>query len=188
MTQQGMRVAILMVAVCFTLACEGKGGDNTAPSTTYVLSFTPDTTNAPPPGSFYIDQAPNTSGTDEIFIRFNANFTQPFWKVRADILFTASVLEFQDYTDGTYMQQGGVTPDRLVTTTTGRITIQIDRPNSSTGVTGSGTILTLHFTPRDGTDGQSSPIRFNGAHAYTDSFQERLLSTIGGTIAVESFK
>ena len=111
-----------MVAVCFTLACEGKGGDNTAPSTTYVLSFTPDTTNVPPPGSFYIDQAPNTSGTDEIFIRFNANFTQPFWKVRADILFTASVLEFQDYTDGTYMQQGGVTPDRLVTTTTGRIT------------------------------------------------------------------
>jgi len=175
-----------MLVVCFTLACEGKGGDDTAPSTTYVLSFTPDTTNPPPPGSFYVDQAPNTSGTDEIFIRFNANFTQPFWKVRADILFTASVLEFQDYTDGTYMQQGGITVDRLVTTTTGRVTIQIDRPDSAAGATGSGTILTLHFTPRDGTDGQSSPIRFSGAHAYTNSFQERLLSTIGGTVTVNS--
>lgn len=175
-----------MLIAAFAVGCEGTGGDDTAPSPTFVLAFTPDTTNTPPPGSFYIDQAPNTSGTDEIFLRVNANFTTPFWKFRADILFTASVLEFLDYTDGTYMQQGGVTVDRLVTSTTGRINIQIDRPDSAAGVTGSGTVLTLHFAPRPGTDGQSSPIRFSDAHAFTNGFQERLISTIGGNVTVNS--
>lgn len=191
-SDKAQRYSLLSAATAFAavicMACGGQSSP-TAPSQTQtpsvpLLTFTPDTRNATF-DVFWLETPEPTATGGQMLVRLMANFAARFSKFRGTILFDANVLTVVSYAEGTFMQQGGAIVDSSVTGAgSNHIDIRIDRPDSLIGATGQGLILVVRFAPKTGTTTGRSALQWDGAHAYTSSFNDVLSRTFGGTIRV----
>lgn len=173
--------AFLLVAALVACGGGGGGGGGGPTQPQPGVTFSPSSTAGS--NSIALSGAGDTNATT-FTLSVDANQVTDLYGVAFDLSYPQSVLSFQQATEGTVLNAGGGTQTSLqvAEASNGDLLVGLSRLGSVSGLTGSGTLLTLKFTI---TAGGSGNIDFSANHAY-DSNGSPIsgMQWVGGTLQV----
>lgn len=135
----------LVIAMLFLPACGPTSPSSTTDSST-TITFSG---SSPTDNSVYMAKNDILSSGDVIAIDVKANnITGQVYGAAFDVDFDSSRVTYDSKVEGSFLEQGGNSPTYLVSLQSGstnKLVIGISRQGASSGVPGSGTIVTLKF-------------------------------------------
>jgi hypothetical protein len=173
-------IAIAMVG----LASCGEGEDTEPTPLLYTFSFVADTQPFRPYSLWLEDFKEGV--TSQIAIAVLADFEPdcPIDRIQGTITYDPAVLQTENHSEGSFMDQGGIDAQTFVTFRRGEITFRVDRPGSQ-GAFGRGHVLTIRFRAAStSARGETSPLEWTDAQAFSPDFLECLHATRSGEISV----
>jgi len=120
------------------VACGGGGGGDVVrgPSSNLEASFTAAMTN---PGANTVNMGAGTAADDHVTVRVRVTDTSGVYGAAFDLIYNPIMVEYIDWSPGSFLEQGGQTPNYTVQEQQpGRVVVGVSRTGNAGGATATG--------------------------------------------------
>lgn len=189
-----MKLFCTFAPLVFITAC---GGDSplapppvTAPPPAPVVrtvTFTPDASTITGSAlSIQTSNRGNEAGKVTIAIVVH-NIPRSVHKVRGELRWDPALLEYDNWGQGDFLNQGGALVDWTISTATaGQVSLFLDRPSTLPPAGGSGEIIVLRLRPRTGVTSGTSRLQWDDPRLLDSEFRRYVPANIyTGTITIQ---
>lgn len=172
---------LILCMVLIIFACGGGGGGSAPTSPSAAISFLGTTRGS---DAIYMSQNSSLSNGDFLAIDIKANdISSNVYGAAFDVKFDSSKITYDSYVSGSFLESGGNMVNYQVGLQSGnsKLVIGISRQGPVSGISGSGTLVTLKFKVTG-----SSVVVFSN-NALKDSSNQTISGIIwyGGAVMVE---